>query len=239
MYSNGRAKTSLGEESAPVSNSAGMRNLICLLVLLTLPLAAQHHEGHHHHGFHEVERWIERFEAPSRAVWQKPDQVVSFLKLESGQTIADIGAGSGYFTRRFAEAVGPQGSALAVEIEPGFFPFIRQTAKELGLDNLKPHHAEPDDPKLEPNSMDMVFICDTLHHIENRQPYYQKVYAALKPGGRLVVVDFFKNRDIPVGPGPKMRLSWSRVKWEMERAGLRSKVEAGLLPYQYIVVGKK
>lgn len=215
-----------------------MRYLILLLVSLSVPALAQHHEGHHRHDFKDVSRWIARFEEPSRTVWQKPEAVVEFLKLQPGQRVADIGAGSGYFTRRFAEVVGPQGKALAVEIEKGFFPYIQQTAEELGLDNLVTHLARPDDPLLEEGSLDMIFICDTLHHIENREPYYQKLHQALKPGGRLVVVDFFKNRDIPVGPGPKMRLSWSRVKWEMERAGFSPQVEMGLLPYQYIVVGE-
>ncbi len=215
-----------------------MRYLIVLLTLLALPVAAQHHEGHQQHDFADVSRWIDRFEAPSRKVWQKPDQVVEFLKLQPGQQVADIGAGSGYFTRRFAAAVGEEGKALAVEIESGFFPFIKETAEQLGLSSLMTHLAQSDDPLLPENSMDMIFICDTLHHIENRQPYYQKITQALKPGGRLVVVDFFKNRDLPVGPGARMKLSWSRVKWELERAGFKTQVELELLPYQYIVIGR-
>lgn len=213
-----------------------MRALL-LTLLLALPALAQ--EGHHHHhDFHEVEKWVRVFEQSGRNDWQKPAEVVAFLAPQPGQTVADIGAGSGYFTRHFARAVGPQGKALAVELEQAFFGPIRELAKAEGLDNVEPHLASADDPNLAPASVDLIFLCDTAHHIDHRIEYYRRLKKALKPGGRVVIVDFFKNRSLPVGPSPEMRLSWSRTCYELGQAGFSTTVNSSLLPYQYIVVAR-
>ena len=102
-----------------------------LLLLVSTPALAQHH--HKPHEFKDVEKWIKRFEEPSRKHWQKPQWLITKLGLEAGQAVADIGAAGGYFSFPFADQVGPSGRVLAVEVEPGYFPHLRQKASELGI----------------------------------------------------------------------------------------------------------
>lgn len=182
---------------------------------------------HQHHPPASAEEYAQVLEDPSRDAWQKPHDVVIALDLKSTDTVADLGAGSGYFSRRFAHHAG---KVLAVDIDPKLLEMIRKDAPA----NLETVLATPDDPRLAPGSVDVVFICDVLHHIENRAPYYAKLAAALKPGGRIVVVDFHK-RELPVGPPPEMKLSEQQVTAELQRAGFRLSRSLDTLPYQYFL----
>lgn len=193
----------------------------------------QHHHGNH--SFSDTEKYIKRFEDPTRDEWQKPDLVVEMLRLKPGMNVADIGAATGYFTRRMAKQVMPGGYALGVDIEDGFFPYLLQRGYEDGVYNLYTVKALPDDPRLPDSSLDLVLIVDTLHHIEERAPYYKKLKKSLRSGGRVVVVDFKKDADIPVGPGPEMRLRATSVKEEFEAAGFSVAIDQDTLPYQYIL----
>lgn len=213
------------------------RWLVCFL--LTVPLLAEPHHHGKHHDFSDIPRWVEAFEESSRDAWQKPQEVVDYLQLKAGQTAADIGASSGYFARPLARAVGPTGLVYAVDVEAGFFAPLHQLAAKQGLYNLATILASPDDPHLPPSSVDLIFLCDTLHHIEGRPAYYEKIKAALRPGGRLVAVDFFPDREIPVGPKKEERLSPQQVRGEFEAAGLSVTENLTLLPYQYILVGTR
>jgi ubiquinone/menaquinone biosynthesis C-methylase UbiE len=98
--------------------------------------------------------------------------------------------------------------------------------------------ATPDDPKLPPSSVDTIFICDVLHHIEKRPAYYSKLQDALKPGGRIVVIDFYK-RDLPVGPPVSMKLSEEQVITEMKAAGLSLAEKHSFLPHQYFLTFRR
>lgn len=201
------------------------------------PDSHQHHHGNH--SFSDTEKYIKRFEDPTRDEWQKPDMVVDMLALKAGMNVADIGAATGYFTRRMAKKVMPGGYALGVDIEDGFFSYLVQRGYEDGVFNLFPVKALPDDPRLPDSSLDVVLIVDTLHHIEGRAAYYEKLKKSLRPGGRVVVVDFKKDADIPVGPGPEMRLRATAVKAEFEAAGFQVTIDQDMLPYQYIVVATR
>ncbi len=192
-------------------------------------------QEHQHHDFGDIETWIQRFEDPARELWQKPDQVVGLLNLLPGQNVADVGAGTGYFTRRMAEQVIPGGIALAVDIEPGFFPYIDKRAVTDGQDNIFIRKAEIDNPRLGVAIFDLIFICNTLHHIDHRAEYFAWLQRALRSGGRVVVVDFFKDMEIPVGPKPAMRLSHQSLKAEFVAAGFSVDVDVETLPYQYIL----
>ncbi len=219
-----------------------MKRFILLLLLLCLPAFAQHepkqehkHEHGKQHDFSDLDKWVERFEEPEREEWQKPDLVVELLGLKPGQNVADIGAGTGYFTRRFAKKIVPGGLAVAVEIEPAFFPYIQKRAIEEKQDNLLTQLALTDTPRLAAGTYDVVFLCNTLHHIEHRAEYYAWLRRALRPGGRVVIVDFFKDMEIPVGPPPSERLAPSSLRLEFEAAGFTVSVDAESLPYQYIL----
>ena len=194
----------------------------------------QHSRPMHHHQW-SVDEWLERLESPSRGAWQKPDEVVSALGLKAGDAVADIGAGSGYFSTRFARGVGERGKVFAVDIDPGLIRHLRERASQEQLENMEAVPAAPDDPKLTAGSVDIVFICNVLHHVENRATYYKKLAAALRPGGRLAVVDFYK-RELPVGPGVEMKISREAMVTELRDAGFRLGQEFDFLPHQYFLV---
>ena len=164
-------------------------------------------------------------EDSSRDEWQKPHNVVMALGLKSTDAIADLGAGTGYFARRFANHAG---KVYAVDIDRELLAIAGKNAPV----NLETVLAAPDDPRLPENSADIIFVCDVLHHIENRAAYYPKLVKALKPGGRIVVIDFRK-KDLPVGPPPSMKLSDEEVIAEFREAGFTLAKRLDILPYQY------
>lgn len=167
-------------------------------------------------------------EDPGRDAWQKPGQVVAALRLSGKDVVADIGAGSGYFTRRIAPHVA---KVFAVDIDPGLLAIAAEHAPK----NVQTVLAAPDDPKLPPRSVDVVFFCDVLHHIRNRPAYYAKLKRALKPNGRVVVVDFYK-KTTPVGPPLPMKISETQVTGEFRAAGFRVSKSLDFLKYQYFLV---
>ena len=135
-------------------------------------------EHSHHHGSRSVEEWLRILEDPSRDEWQKPAQVVEALGLRPGQDVADIGAGTGYFSVRFAKAVGPGGKVFAVDIDQGLIDHLNERAKDAGLSNLEAVLAPTNDPLLSEKSLDIVFVCDVIHHVQDRQGYYAKLSGA-------------------------------------------------------------
>ena len=149
--------------------------------------------------------------------------------------VADLGAGTGYFTIRLARRV-PGGRVLANDIEPDMVRYMGERAAKEGLSNVVPVQGEAADPKL-PEAVDIAFMCDVYHHIEDRQGYFRKLAAQLRPGGRVVIVDFKKDapEDAP-GPPPAMRVAQDVMVRELEGAGLRlRRADRDTLPHQYIV----
>ena len=178
--------------------------------------------------------YIARLENPTRDAYQKPDAVVKALQITPGEVIADIGAGSGYFTFRFARHVGTKGRVYAVDVSSDMIAAISQKMSSLPVGTLAPILARPDDPLLPAGKIDLVFICDTWHHIDDRVAYAGKLESALAPGGRVVIVDFHK-RDIPVGPNAAMKLAREDVLKDFESAGFVLSKEHTMLPYQYFL----
>jgi len=207
-----------------------MSHLPLLFILLL-----QHHQGAPH-TFGDAGKWVEEFEDPTRDSWQKPDEVVTAMGLERGDRVADIGAGSGYFTRRFARTVGETGVVYGVDIEPGMLQHIAAVAMKDGQPNIVPVLATPSNPMLAPSSVDVIFMCDTIHHIDDRADYYRVLKRDLAPGGRLVIVDFLKKEDVPVGPPMEMKIAKEDLIAEIVSAGFRLKEEHDFLPYQYFLV---
>jgi ubiquinone/menaquinone biosynthesis C-methylase UbiE len=205
-----------------------------VLMLIGIARAEEHPQGPEHHRFQDTEHWVQVFESPERDRWQQPDEVVKALGLKPGETIVDLGAGTGYFTRRFAAAVAPNGRAIGLDVEPGMVDHMREDARERGLADYDARVVKPDDPGLAPSSVDVVFLCDAYHHIDDRPDYFRKVRAALKPGGRVVDVDF-KKQPLPVGPTPAHKVAREQVIKEMQRAGYRLAREHDFLPYQYFL----
>lgn len=194
--------------------------------MLALAVVAFGQVPHQHHPPSSSE-YAKVLEDPSRDEWQKPHDVVMALDLKPTDVVADIGAGTGYFARRFALQAG---RVYAVDIDDKLLAVERKTAPP----NLLTVVAAPNDPRLPDASADLIFFCDVLHHIENRPAYYAKVARALKPGGRIVVIDFYK-RPLPIGPPPSMKLSDQQVIAEFQKAGFTLKKRLGALPYQYFL----
>ena len=196
------------------------------------------HSGHAddatvRHRFEDAELWASRFEDPERDAWQQPERVVELLGLAPDARVADVGAATGYFPVRFARAV-PRGVVYGVDVEPTLVNYLNVRARREGLTNLVSLVCAYDDPRL-PEPVDLVFVCNTYHHIDDRVAYFTRVRQRdLRPGGRLAIVDYVKG-DLPVGPRDDHKLAPERVVEELERAGYR-KVEQHGLPYQYLLV---
>ena len=211
-----------------------------ILVLLVFPLTACTVTNHQKQDtpatqqrFDDIKFWVKIFEDPERDKWQKPKEVVNAMNLKPGYNIADIGAGTGYFTRHFAVAVGPSGSALGLDIEHSMVKYMKEDAGKLNLKNYEARIVKTDDPELEPGSVDVVFLCNTYHHIENRVEYFRKVTKSLRENGRVVVVDFYKDMDF--GPPRDHKLAKKIVIEEMNQAGYRLIKTHGFLQYQYFL----
>ncbi|MBI3209671.1 MAG: methyltransferase domain-containing protein [Candidatus Solibacter usitatus] len=183
---------------------------------------------HQQHPPRDAAEYAKVLESPDRDAWQKPHEVITALTLRADEVIADLGAGSGYFTRRFAHHAK---LVYAVDIDAKLLAMV----DKMGAKNVKTVLASLDDPKLPAASVDTIFICDVLHHIEQRPSYYAKLARALKPGGRVVIVDFYK-RKLPVGPPESMKLSEDQVAAEFAAAGFRKTQSFDFLPHQYYLV---
>lgn len=169
-------------------------------------------------GGRPAKEWIERLERPDRLARLETERVVAALNLKSGDVVADIGAGSGVFSRPLARAVAPAGKVYAVDIDPELLDYIAQRARQEKIANIETVLGNPDDPRLPSPGTDLIFICDTLHHIEGRQAYLSRLPAYLKPGGRVAILDYARNW--PAGH-EQMRFEVANVEAWMRSAGFR------------------
>lgn len=185
-----------------------------------------------HHSFGNAAMWAERFDDPKRDAWQKPDEVLDALHLEPTARVADLGAGTGYFSVRIAKRL-PDGKVFAVDIEPDMLSYLGERAHHEHLSMLAPVRASPDNANL-PGPVDLVLVVDTYHHIENRTAYFAKLNESLRPNGQLAIIDF--KLDAPEGPPPQDRISPEQVTAELEAAGYRLVATHPFLPRQYFLV---
>jgi SAM-dependent methyltransferase len=186
----------------------------------------------HQHSFGDAQKWAQVFDDPKRDAWQKPHEVIQALKLRPDAVIADIGSGTGYFATRFARMV-PQGRVYGVDTEPDMVKYLADRAKREGLKNLAAVTGKPGDPRL-PEKADLIVFVDVYHHVEDRERYFRQLQNALKPGGRLAIIDF--RMDSREGPPKAARIAPEQVKSELKRAGYGLAQEHGFLPNQYFLV---
>lgn len=184
---------------------------------------------------------VKTFEASDRDQWQKPDEIMKALKIKPGMTIADIGAGSGYFTRRFAKAVGPNGKVYAVDISRDILEYLKKRAEKEGLNNIEVVVDKPDDPMLPANSLDLAFFGEVTHHIAHRSDFFRKIYADLKPDGRMAIIDFPPEAHAKgwcPHPADQLVPSWEIIR-EAEDAGFKLDRTYDFIPREYFIVFDK
>jgi ubiquinone/menaquinone biosynthesis C-methylase UbiE len=217
-----------------------MKNGLLIFALLFSPflLNAQDAVKRDQHQMHRLHRdpkaYIGALEDPKRDAYQKPHEVVHALGLKPGEVIADIGAGSGYFTFHLARHVGQNGKVYAVDVSADMIRHINRRIRDAQAGNILTVLAEPDDPLL-PESVNRFFICDVWHHVEDQPKYLSLMKKLLKPGGEIVIIDFHK-AEIPVGPPRQMRIAREDLIKQTQRNGFRLKQEHTFLPYQYFLV---
>jgi ubiquinone/menaquinone biosynthesis C-methylase UbiE len=217
-----------------------MRNHVLFTLLIIAPTlcAAQNppqsmEEMHRLH--QDSKAYIAVLEDPARDAYQKPHEVTMSLGIKEGETIADIGAGSGYFTFRFARHVGEKGRVYAVDINPDMILYMNRRIREMKIKNVLTVLSAPDDPLLPDGSIDRFFICETWHHIQNQTQYLALMKKMLRPGGQVIMIDFQK-RDLPVGPPNEMKIAREDVIQQMQANGLRLEKENTFLPYHYFLI---
>ncbi len=169
----------------------------------------------------------------ARDEWQQPDRVVQALAIQPGQRVADIGAGGGYFTFRFARAVGAEGKVYAVDVDPDMTGLVERQVATLGLRQVEAILAVADSPRL-PEAVDLVFVCNTYHHLSNRADYFRRLREALRPGGRLAIVElsgknwFARTFDHST--------SAETIRSELEAAGYRLAEQHNFLEQQHFLI---
>jgi predicted methyltransferase len=207
--------------------------------IVTLSWAQQHrpHGSTERRGPSDIEQYIEALERQDRDKDQKPDEVIKALHLTDYLTIADIGAGSGYFTRKFVWAVQDKGMVYAIDIEPAMLKYNEEMVEHLHTPyNAKFVLAKPDDPMLPPRSVDLVFLCNTYHHLDKRSEYFKRVRESLKPGGRVAIIDFYHDeRSGELGFPKEHLVSRDTVIREMVDAGYLLTKEHIFLTRQYFL----
>ena len=199
-------------------------------------------------------RTEDRFKTLVRAVWarsyvallersnrdeiQKPDEIMKVLAFHPGERVADVGAGSGYFTVRVARAVGPDTPVLACDIAQEMLDYLAHRVQKEKLANVKLVKVLKDDPLLPAGGIDTVLMVDTLHYVQDKAAYAGKLKAALAPGGRVVIIDYIpKPMDQrPWGPPPEQQFSRETLDAAMAAGGLKPVAAYDFLPEQYFVV---
>jgi SAM-dependent methyltransferase len=192
-------------------------------------------DGAFHRSFEGADKWAKEFDNPERDAWQKPEEILGALNLQPTSVVADIGAGTGYFSVRLAKRI-PEGKVLAADIEPDMVRYLGERALREHLTNLVPVQASADAANL-PDQADVVLVVDTYHHIGNRIQYFSKLKSSLRTAGRLVIIDF--KADSPIGPPVQHRISPQKVTDELKAAGYLLMETLKFLPRQYCLIFAK
>ena len=171
----------------------------------------------------DVDHWIERFEVESREVFQNRQQVLQACEIAPGSSVADIGAGTGLYTRLFSQTVGEEGRVYAVDISPRFIDHLAYQVRQSGKKNIKTVLCTDRDTLLPPSSIDVAFLCDTYHHFEHPQETLASIRKSLRPGGKLILIDFDRI--------PGVSREWLLNHLRADRAGFRSEIEKAGFEY--------
>jgi predicted methyltransferase len=186
--------------------------------------------------FDDTAYWSKVFDDPKRDEWQKPGELVATLGIEAGMSVADIGAGTGYFSKRLAEAVGASGAVFAVEVWPNLVSHLRDRAEKEKTPNVVPVLASTGNPRLAPQSVDLALFVDAYHHVDGRLAYLAMLRRSLRRSARVAIVDW-KPGPQPFGPKEEdHKLPREKVEAEMKAAGFELAEAPDLLPHQYVLI---
>jgi ubiquinone/menaquinone biosynthesis C-methylase UbiE len=185
-----------------------------------------------------ADEWVKVLESAERIAALRVDEVVGRLKLRPGDVVADLGAGSGPFVAAFARAVGPTGKVYAVEIDRGFFPYILQKAKDAGVSNVHVVAGAFTDPNLPASDVDVAFMHDVLHHIDNRPAYFRTLVRYLKPGARVAVIDYHAAQS-PHRDEPALVVAKEQGAFWLADAGLKAVEDVTLFDDKWFVVYRR
>lgn len=205
---------------------------IVLACLLAGPAAAQ--ESAHRKLFPPQDLGL--LEGPDREKWQKPDLIMDALNIADGSTVADIGAGAGWFTIRLARRVGPRGTVYAQDVQRQMLEAIRRRVAKEGLQNVQPRLGEGSNPNLPAASLDAVLVVDVYPEVEDRVTFLRNLGSSLKPNGRIGIVNYKPGNGGPGPTGEGVRVESVAVEADAQAAGLRVLSRESFLPYQYMVV---
>jgi ubiquinone/menaquinone biosynthesis C-methylase UbiE len=188
----------------------------------------------------DLEKWRSGLEYEGREVYNKRLEIVQAMKLKPGMTVADIGAGTGLFTRLFAKAVEPSGRVYAVDVSSASVDKLMKLAKSQGLDNVTGVVNGDKDVRLPPDSIDVVYLCDSYHHFDHPAEMLKSIMSSLKPGGKVVLVDFER---IP-GKSPKWILEHvkhnkEQVVQQFKDAGFAYQKEKRFMAQNYFVIFRR
>ena len=203
--------------------------------LLAGPALAE--DQHQHRRPDDIKQYLEHLDSAERDRYQKPTEVIEALSVKPGMAVADLGSGSGYFTRRFVEAVTESGTVYAVDVEPEMLAYVKDSIVHMHI----PYRVEfilarPDSPKLPFDSVDLVFVCNTAHHLEERSKYFRDLRSSLKSGGRISIIDFYPDERSGDLGFPKHHLvARDTVIKELTDAGYKLEREHSFLPRQYFL----
>jgi ubiquinone/menaquinone biosynthesis C-methylase UbiE len=179
--------------------------------------------------------WLER---PEREAEEAPEKALDALAPWTGKVVADVGAGTGYFSLRMARRVGATGKVYANDLQPEMLDMLRTKAAKAGISNVEPVLGSEADPKLPVNALDLVLLVDVYHEFSRPQQMLQHIRASLKPDGRLVLLEYRKeDPSIPIRPEHKM--SVKEVRTEVEAEGYKLDRVIETLPRQHIIIFKK
>ena len=183
-----------------------------------------------------AKKYAESFETEGREAFRFRKRILAACRLKSGMSVADVGAGSGMFTRLFADEVAPGGTVYATDIAENFLKHIEKTCEDAGIKNVKTVLAKADSSGLAPDSVDLVFLCDVYHHFEFPQKTLASLHAALKTGGRLIVVDYRREKGkTPDWLMKHVRAGQDVVTREIEAAGFKLLREEKFLKDNYLL----
>lgn len=210
---------------------------ICVAIscfLIQASVQAQTNHGHapgYHKKFSDAKHWVKVFDDQARDKWQLPNEVMEAMSIQPADVIADIGAGTGYFSFRIAKRH-PHSKIYAADVEDDMLDFLKSEAKKQNCKNVVPFKIKTANPRF-PENVNIVLVVNTFHHIDNRVQYFKDLKTSLAERARIVIIDF--TTQSPVGPPKDHRIDRAEVIAELKESGFALKKENNFLPNQYFL----